>query len=218
MSSTSRPFVTVAGIDFSPISIRALDEAIAITALRGGEVHVIYVEPETPPDLLLMAPVLAQETSFEPTVEKVQRVAQERIDAVPSLSGALKRVVAHLRRGSPAPAIAEFAASLDADLVVVGSHGRRGAERFFLGSVAERVAHLARCPVWIVRPKDHAAELKVPQIEPPCPDCLARREATNGAELWCARHAERHPRAHRYAYVQDGLHAPETRAYESTPE
>jgi len=50
--------------------------------------------------------------------------------------------VAHFRRGSPAENIAQLAADLDADLVVVGSHGRRGIERLFLGSVAERTLRL----------------------------------------------------------------------------
>lgn len=219
MSSGSSRFVTIVGIDFSPISVRALDEALEITSLRRGEVHVVHVEPEPVTDLLA-APVLVPGLQAEDAVEKVLRCAQERVDAAALRpSGlAVTRVVVHVLHGSPAREIADFAASLDADLVVVGSHGRHGVERFLLGSVAERVLRLARCPVWVVRPKDHAAELKIPQIEPACPDCLARREATGGAELWCARHAERHVRPHRYVYVQNGVYGSESAGYHSTPE
>jgi hypothetical protein len=39
-----------------------------------------------------------------------------------------------------------------------------------------------------------------PHVEPVCPDCLARRQATAGTENWCARHSEHHPRAHGFAY------------------
>lgn len=206
MLSRGRRFVTVVGVDFSPMSLRALDEALTTTSLRAGEVHAVYVEPERTTDL----------ATLDAAGERLQKCAQERV----SLAGALAvtRVVAHIRRGSPAREIAELAANLDADLVVMGSHGRHGVERFFLGSVAERVLRLCRCPVWIIRPKEHAAELKVPEIEPPCPECVARREATGGVALWCKRHSEHHIRPHRYAYVQNGIYSPETTAYEATPE
>jgi nucleotide-binding universal stress UspA family protein len=48
-------------------------------------------------------------------------------------------------------AILDLAAEWHADLIVLGSHGRRGLRRFLLGSVAQAVAHNAHCSVWIVR-------------------------------------------------------------------
>ncbi len=152
---------------------------------------------------------------------KVQERAKQRVDQMaPNLrKRQIRRVVAHFRRGSPAENVAQLAADLDADLVVVGSHGHRGLERFFLGSVAERVSRLARCPVWIVRPKDHSTEERVPQIEPPCPDCLVARQASEGKKLWCARHSEHHYMPpHTHHYVNDGMYSAETTAYEATPE
>jgi hypothetical protein len=77
--------------------------------------------------------------------------------------------------------------------VLVGTHGRKGAARLVMGSVAESVVRKAGCPVLVVREKDYAA---VPEIDPPCPDCLETQRATKGAKLWCARHSEHHPRAH----------------------
>lgn len=219
MPSASSRFVTIVGVDFSPISIRALDEALEVTNLRQGEVHAVYVEPEPVTDILA-TPIVVPAMDPQAAVTKLQEHTQERLDSAAARLGklALTRVVAHVLHGSPAREIADFAANLDADLVVVGSHGRHGVERFLLGSVAERVVRLARCPVWVVRPKDHAAELKIPEIAPPCPDCVARRAATGGAELWCARHAEHHVRAHRYAYRADGIYGSESAGYHSTPE
>jgi hypothetical protein len=109
-------------------------------------------------------------------------------------------VVAHVALGAPARAIAELAAQLDADTVVVGTHGRRGLRRAFLGSVAEEVARTCGCPVLVVRPKDHPAGAREPAIEPLCADCATAREHSQGKELWCARHQEHHPRAHVYHY------------------
>jgi nucleotide-binding universal stress UspA family protein len=53
--------------------------------------------------------------------------------------------------GDPGPAIVAFAAKQQCDLIVVGSHGRRGLDRIAMGSVAEFVAHHASCSVEIVR-------------------------------------------------------------------
>jgi hypothetical protein len=131
--------------------------------------------------------------------------------------GRIRRVVAHFRHGSPAKNVAQLAADLDADLVIVGSHGHSGIERFFLGSVAERISRLAHCPVMIVRPKDHTIAGAVPEIEAACPDCLTARRASAGAQMWCARHSEHHLRPHTYSYASDGIYSPETTPYASLP-
>ncbi len=218
MSSTKH-YVTVVGIDFSDLSNHALDQALEVTALRKGEVHVVFVEPEMALDALLTSS-LKDAVSADAAVEQVRQRALERVNATMERVGGLSlhKVVAHFRKGSPAQQIAQLAADLDADLVVVGSHGRHGVQRLLLGSVADRVTRLARCPVWIVRPKDHVGAVRVPDIEPPCPDCLAKRAETNGKEMWCARHAEHHTWGHRVTYVSDSLVDPSTIPYESTPE
>ena len=59
----------------------------------------------------------------------------------------------HMRRGDPAEAILRVAEDQAADLIVVGSRGLSTVARFFLGSVAERVARHALCPVLLVRPR-----------------------------------------------------------------
>lgn len=212
-------YVVVVGLDFSDLANHAVDSALEVTALRGGELHVIYVEPERAIEAVL-ADSWKNEIDPQKGVEKVQERANERLLEVKKRYPTFPplRVVAHFRKGSPAKEVAQLAADLDADLVVIGSHGRSGAERVLLGSVAERVSRLARCPVWIVRPKAHDKASRVPEIEPPCHDCVERRFETRGKELWCARHAEHHIRAHGFRYVTDGINDASTTAYESTPE
>lgn len=218
--SAALQYVVVAGIDFSELANRALDHALLMAATHdNAEVHVVYVEP----DVWIGGPFggpLTSAVNADEILTQVQTRASERVKALEGKldSKKLVRVVAHYRRGAAGEQIAQLAADLDADLVVVGSHGHRGLQRILLGSVAERVARLARCPVWIVRPKDHSVEEKVPAIEPPCPDCVKRRTETNGAELWCARHSEHHIRPHRYSYTSTGIYSAETTAYESSPE
>lgn len=219
--SSQHPFTIVVGIDYSQQSDRAVDNALEIAALReGSEVHVVYVEPDAWTGAMLPMQEPGDQGP-DVAIQKVQQRATERVAAMPAHleKRRVRRVVVHLRRGSPAESLAQLAADLDADLVVVGSHGHRGLSRLLLGSVAERTSRLARCPVWIVRPKDHAAQDRVPEIEPPCPECVKARAASAGAKMWCARHSESHYlRPHRYSYTSDGIYSSDSTPYGSTPE
>jgi nucleotide-binding universal stress UspA family protein len=217
--SSGHNYTIVVGIDFSGLSDSALDQALEMASLHAGaEVHVLYVEPDGFVGLAL-DPTLGI-ADADTVLVRVQERAKQRADRMaPHLrKRQIRRIVAHFRHGSPAENVAQLAADLDADLVVVGSHGHHGLERFFLGSVAERVSRLARCPVWIVRPKDYSTAGRVPEIEPACPDCLAKRAETGGVDLWCARHSEHHLRPHRYSYVSDGIFSAETTPYAFLPE
>ncbi len=106
------------------------------------------------------------------------------------------RVVGHEASGDPAHVIVEMASDLLADMVIVGTHGRKGVQRLVMGSVAESVVRNAGCQVLVVRLKLHH-EL-VPRIEPPCPRCVDMRVASHGQTLWCEQHSEKHGRRHTY--------------------
>jgi nucleotide-binding universal stress UspA family protein len=63
----------------------------------------------------------------------------------------LKAKTILLTSNSPALAIVDYAKESQADLIVMGTHGRRGAAHLLMGSVAERVVRIAPCPVLTVR-------------------------------------------------------------------
>lgn len=65
------------------------------------------------------------------------------------------RLVGHARIGEPAPTLLQMAADYDADLLIVGTHGRTGLDRVLDGSVAEAVVRRAHCPVVVARRKDY---------------------------------------------------------------
>lgn len=135
------------------------------------------------------------------TTEEMRSRTQRALDGyVESHPGSeITRVEVVLGVGKPARKIIDLAGQIDADSIVMGSHSRRGIDRLLLGSVAERVVRLAGCSVIVVREKHHDPALKVPEIEPLCSACDQRRRATDGSELWCARHSEGHIRAHVYS-------------------
>jgi hypothetical protein len=89
-----------------------------------------------------------------------------------------------------------MAADLLVDIVVVGTHGRKGLQRMMLGSVAETVSRLCGCSVLVVRSKAHESSL-VPR-EPVCGVCVETRIQSQGNVLWCHDHAARGDRRHAY--------------------
>ena len=85
-------------------------------------------------------------------IQQIAVVARERLDAVVARareSGVA--VESALREGTGWRQIEEFAREGAVDLIVVGSHGRRGLPHALLGSVAEKVVRTAQCPVLVVR-------------------------------------------------------------------
>ena len=124
-------------IDFSEHSRRALDHAVAIARWYGAAVTVLHVfSPVT------VAAVGAAPVVFEPMV--LAPVGRDRLLAdtkafAAAESAAGVAIEAVVREGSTAAEILTQAASMRADLLVIGTHGRSGLERLFVGSVAETV-------------------------------------------------------------------------------
>jgi hypothetical protein len=123
--------------------------------------------------------------------------ARGKLEALCGACGGLERerVRLHLRLGDVVTEVRTLAEDIEADYVVVGTLGRRGLSRVLHGSTAARLLRTAPCSVLTVRP-EHG-----PRVEPPCPDCVAARFASEGAEAWCARHREHHVHAHTYHAV-----------------
>lgn len=95
----------------------------------------------------------AWESINEAADASAKAAVQKTVDA---LAGAASRVETVTRPGSPADEIVDAAKELGADMIVMGSRGWGGVRSVLLGSVSERVTHLAHCPVLIVRPTEHA--------------------------------------------------------------
>ena len=108
--------------------------------------------------------------------------------------------IVHVRLGAIAEQIAALAGEISADLVVVGTHGRRGVRHLLIGSVAEKAVRLSPCPVLVVRAKNTHVLDNLPAIEPPCPQCVKAREESSGTEWWCEAHRRAPEESHAYSY------------------
>jgi nucleotide-binding universal stress UspA family protein len=204
-----RPFCVLAAIDMSDASPRVLRRALLIAnSTPGSEVHVALV---VDPPAVGLAPeaVMTVETSSE-SLPQLTAFVDGETKALGAKLGQLQigKITAHLLTGAPSREIVWLAAHLQADLIVIGTHGRTGLKRALLGSVAERVVRLAGCPVLVDRPMAHDPAAHEPEVVPPCPACQERRVATNGKELWCAHHQEHHVHGHIYSGPQMATGAP----------
>jgi nucleotide-binding universal stress UspA family protein len=197
---SKKPYVVVAGTDFSEEAARALRVACEqVVQHAPAELHVVYVcaavNPNPAPSLAPLAfatglPLLTMDEQRQ----SLTKYLDEELAKLPT--GAHFRVFGHVLIDTPSFGITRLASELEADLIVIGTHGLHGVARWLLGSVAEGVVRHAQCPVLVVPPEP--GKLAIPAIEPPCPRCLAARQASAGAEMWCAQHRERHGRRHTY--------------------
>ena len=133
-------------VDDSNFSADVLRAIVAQFRTENAEVRVLHVLQPIAPAPPQMAPGYAPELQDQkkPAREMVDRIAKELLSAGFKTSAAVEV-------GDTRETIIDSAAEWSADLIVVGSHGQRGVQRFLLGSVAEFVARHAKCSVEIVR-------------------------------------------------------------------
>jgi nucleotide-binding universal stress UspA family protein len=168
----AKKYEIVVGFDLSPLADRALEEAIGIARRRApAELHVVTVAQ--PSGTLVRLPGEADALSEELARETVRLRVAQLVDDYQSHGGpvGLERiavyVVAGVPAGEPGRVITDLARALDADLIVVGTHGRTGVARIMLGSVAQHVVRDAETSVYVVRPADFVRGKKVPDVQPP---------------------------------------------------
>ncbi|MDI1272869.1 universal stress protein [Polaromonas sp.] len=143
--------------DGSPTSEKALDEAIRLAGLTGARLRLIHVVDE-------LSYVNGFETAMNYANEIVplMQAAGEKLLALGRQKAVDKGVETDsvLIVGGPGRVcehVAEQARSVKADLIVVGSHGRRGIGRVLMGSDAEQIVRTAPVPVLVVRGAEDAA-------------------------------------------------------------
>lgn len=134
------------GIDDSKFSGEVLQAVVTQFRTAHAEVRVLHVLQPVAPAPPQMA------TGYAPELESQKKPAQELVERIATqLRSAGFQVSTMVEVGDIREKIIDCAAEWKADLIVVGSHGRKGIQRFLLGSVAEFVARHANCSVEIVR-------------------------------------------------------------------
>ncbi len=137
-------------IDGSKFSQSAIDAVMSHSPTNGTEVRVLHViEP---------IPVYTETQGWGFGFEPANLIEEERAQgeglvarAAHQLRNAGFKAITEVEIGNPKVVIIDEAERWPADLIVLGSHGRKGLDHLLMGSVSEAVARHARCSVEIVR-------------------------------------------------------------------
>ncbi|MCA9596068.1 MAG: universal stress protein [Myxococcales bacterium] len=145
----------VVGIDYEKPSELALSTALSTALYRDGQVYAITVAEGDMPSRPEELSEELHKKFLEEAQATLERYLSEQIAEYEKSGFKInrKRVGAAVDFGKPADAILELAREVEADLIVVGTHGKRGLERLLVGSVAEEVLKGAHCPVLVLRDK-----------------------------------------------------------------
>ncbi len=130
--------------DGSPASNAAIEHAIDLADRYGARLHALYVVDGAAYSTLEAGSEIvidALESEGEDATERVIRMAEDA-----GIEG-----VSTVVTGTAYRSITDYTADNDVDMIVMGTHGRRGLDRYLLGSVTERVVRTAEVPVLTVR-------------------------------------------------------------------
>jgi len=138
--------------DFSAYSQEALDYAIYLAKSLKAELYLLHVFEIPHFSHTGVSP------SIQPEVHKwIEQVGQEESKKLEALVEEVRqhgvKVSGIFQEGKPFVVILKTAGKIEADLLVLGTHGRTGMTHILMGSVAEKVVRQASCPVFTVRPK-----------------------------------------------------------------
>jgi nucleotide-binding universal stress UspA family protein len=132
--------------DGSQGNSRAVEQAIGLAAETDAELHVLFVVEDMP---------YAPEMMGGEVEARLRQIGEEAIEEIRDRADAAGVALeTAIEDGSPHRSILEYADSEGVDLIVMGTHGRSGLDRYLLGSVTERVVRGADAPVLTVRVTD----------------------------------------------------------------
>ncbi|MEM9485249.1 MAG: universal stress protein [Cyanobacteria bacterium P01_F01_bin.116] len=129
-------------IDFSDLSYQALGPAQEIAEDISALKLIHVLAPLHPADPAAIWDTL----SDDDRKEKVRAFTRDKLSELGYGDIHIEVVI-----GDTTSKIVDYAQEIDADLIVMPSHGRKGVSRFLLGSVAEQVVRLSHCPVLILK-------------------------------------------------------------------
>lgn len=132
--------------DFSDISDRALDKAVALAkqlSARLHVVHIVQIHPTNMPESGNVNIKELEELEEKNANENLTKDLEERCQGID--------VAIHVMHGNPAVQVNAVAKETGADLIVMGTHGRSGFAHLIMGSVAENVLKSSEIPVMCVR-------------------------------------------------------------------
>jgi nucleotide-binding universal stress UspA family protein len=140
--------------DFMEGSKEAIPYAVDLAKKYGARLYLIHVIHDVTRATGLYVPHVAVDELFKGMYQEAEK--QIRKEYLEELRG-FEDIQYDILRGIPYEEITKYAEENDIDLIVIATHGRKGLDRLFFGSTAEKVVKHARCPVLTVRASEGAS-------------------------------------------------------------
>lgn len=136
----------VVALDLSPVSGEILRHGVAQARAEGAKLGVVH--GFALPEVAALQNAMVNVTAEMDRLVEGKRVALKKLIEKEGVASEVERI--EIIEMPPAAAILTAAEDPQAQLIVIGTHGRRGWSRFFLGNTAERILRRAPCPVFVV--------------------------------------------------------------------
>ncbi len=137
--------------DGSEQAFAAVEEALELAALCDATVHILYVVEPIPLGGFA-AGMEPSQKSWGEVIDEQKAEGAEAISTITTQAADYDLIVQEaIRHGKPTESILEYVEEADIDAIAMGTHGRSGAGRFIIGSVAEKVVRQSPVPVLTVR-------------------------------------------------------------------
>jgi len=141
-------------VDGSPTAEQGLDEAIKLARLTGGQLRLLYVVDE-----LMFVTSIQEYSAYSADLARLMKdagtdILRKAAERAQAAGAQVDTLLVESVSGRVSDVIVEQATQWRAEVIVLGTHGRRGLRRIALGSDAEQVVRAATVPVLLVRGRD----------------------------------------------------------------
>lgn len=144
-------------VDGSPTSRKGLDEALKLARLTGARLKLVHVVDELMPDSGY-GPVAISEAVIDALREGARKVLEDAVALARKQVADVESELIETIGRRAADTIVDVAKQWQAELIVMGTHGRRGLRRLVVGSDAEAVLRTSPVPVLMVRAEEERAQ------------------------------------------------------------
>ncbi len=138
-------------MDLSENSKKILPVALQVAGKFQAALHIVFVVE----DIRYMAGFYVPHPSLDTLEKDMEKAARDKLKEFHDEHTYGKNVQYQVLEGDPAEEIIRFAKEANMDLIVMGTHGRKGLDRLIFGSVAEKVVKNAPVPILIINPHTH---------------------------------------------------------------
>lgn len=146
MARTKNAFTRILlPVDFTEHSDRAAEYALMLAKRDDASLHVVHVVSVSDDIIPLVSSMEFEKKASKKAADELKKFATRKLEGY-------EKIALQVLSGVPYREILAYAKSSKCDLVVIGSYGKGGIDRFLVGSTTERILRKSTCPVLVIPP------------------------------------------------------------------